>query len=173
MKDYGMRNHFLAYLAPKDVAATATAGQWIDLKDVLDVTFLLEFGVITATSADQNITVTVEAISAGVTTGSGTAIAFNYRKSSAIAAVNVDALGAVTAATSSGISLDTTAEDNKLFVVSVDPAAVLAGPASLDGRYVRLVVTPDAGATVTLLSCVAVLMPRHAATTMVSSAYTT
>jgi hypothetical protein len=173
MKDFGQKNHFLAYMTPQNSTSSAVTGQWIDLKDVLDVTFLLSFGVITATSADQNITVTVEAISAGVTTGSGTAIAFNYRKSGAIAAVNVDTMGAITAATSSGISVDTTAEDAKMYVISVDPAVVLAGPTSLDGRYVRLIVTPDAGASATYVSCAAVLLPRHAATTMVSSAYTT
>lgn len=152
-------------LAPIDKAATAAATPWVNLKSSLHATFFLFLGVITAASADQNITVTMEAATAAAS-GSEVQIPFSYRKSGAVGANTWGAKTDVSVA-ATGISVDTTAEDNKLYAIDVD----LAGLDSLlaDASHVRLVITPDAGGTVTLLAAWAELDPRYPQLTQISA----
>lgn len=162
-----MGNAFVQYdnivplLAPQDIAAAATATPFVDMRTANDLAFLIAFGSITAASADQAITVTVEAATAGAS-GSEAAVAFNYRLSGAVGA---NTWGAITAATTAGVSIATT-DDNKLLWIEIDPAAVLAAKA--DARYVRAVVTPDAGGTATLVQACAIIDAAYKQTTMVS-----
>lgn len=149
-------------IAPQDITTSATASPFVDLKTALKAAFEVFFGSITAASADQAITVTVEAATAAAS-GSEAAIAFSYRLSGAVGA---NSWGAVTAATSSGVSVATT-DDNKILHIEIDPAAVLAAKA--DARFVRVVITPDAGATATLVSAWALIDPVYKQTTMVSA----
>jgi hypothetical protein len=165
MKNYGLLEKFVPLLAPADIATSATATPYVDLKDVLDCTFEVILGVVTATSADQTIAITVEASSAAASNATEAAIAFSYRLSGAI---GTDTMGAITAATSAGYTLAET-NDSKLILVQVDPAAVQGAVSNLNGRFVRLVVTPGTGVSAVFVSVIAVLKPRHAAVTMVSS----
>ena len=147
---------------PIDAAATAEAGQWVDLKAAHKVSFLAMFGNITAASADQSVTLTVECATAAAS-GSEAAIPFTYRKSGAVAA---NTWGAVTAATSAGVAVATT-DDGFNYWIEVDPAAVQANTDT--ARWVRLVCTPDAGGTATLYAAIAFVEPRYAQATMVST----
>lgn len=160
--DYGMSQNVVPLIGPVDTAATAVATPWVDLKTAVGVTFDLFFGAITTGTADSNITVTVEAATAAAT-GSEAAMAFKYRLSGAVGA---NTLGALTAATASGVSVAST-DDNKVLEIYLDTAAL---PAALeDSRFVRVVVTPTADHTATLVSAVARLDVRYQRATMISA----
>lgn len=154
---YGFNTKIVPLKAPVDSAATAYATGWVDLKNAEWARFFLFFGVITATSADQNITVTMECATAAAS-GSEVQLTFDYRKSGAVA---TDSWGAITAVStaSTGISVDTTAEDNKMYAIDINPAKL--DGALADGRFVRLVMTPDAGGTVTLNAAWAEIEPGY------------
>jgi hypothetical protein len=165
MKDarFGIGEQIVPLKAPVDSAGTAYATPFVDLKNALHATFFYYMGVVTAASADQNIVVTMEAATAAAS-GSEVAIAFKYRLSGATGA---NTLGAITAATSTGVSLDTTSADGKLLLIDIDPAAL--DSALADARFVRMVVGIDAGGTVTLNAAWAVLDPRYPQLTQLSA----
>lgn len=148
--------------APIDAAGTAYATPFVDLKNALHATFYAYFGVVTATSADQSVVVTMEAATAAAS-GSEVAIAFKYRLSGATGA---NTWGDITAATSTGYSFATDA-DGKMLLIDIDPAAL--DSALADARFVRMVVGIDAGGTVTLNSAWAVLDPRYPQATHLSA----
>jgi hypothetical protein len=152
--------------APVDSAGTAYATPYLDLKNALHATIFVYFGVITATSADQNIVVTLEASTAAASNASEVALAFTYRKSGATGANTWTAPAAVA---STGLSLDTTTEDGKMIAIDVDPAAVAAAHGQYDARYVRAVIGIDAGGTVTLNAAWAVLDPAYPQATHLSA----
>ena len=149
-------------LAPQDIAATGTRSASVDLANLNWCTFLVHFGNIAATSADQAVTVTLEASTVTAST-SASAIAFNYRQSGIHTA---NTWGAYTAATSSGVSVATT-DDNTIFEIQVDPAYVSAN--KTDGRWVAVMVTPDAGGTATLVGITVIGEPRYPGATMTVS----
>lgn len=148
--------------APIDGAGTAFATPFVDLKNALHASFFAYFGVITATSADQAVVVTMEAATAAAS-GSEVAIAFKYRLSGATGA---NSWGAVTSAASTGVSVATT-DDGKMLAVDIDPAALEAALA--DARFVRMNVGIDAGGTVTLVAAWAELDPRYPQLTHLSA----
>jgi hypothetical protein len=152
--------------APVDSAGTAYATPYVDLKNALHATFLYYVGVVTATSADQNVVVTMEASTAAASNATEVAIAFKYRLSGATGA---NSWGAVTAATSTGVSLDTTSADGKMLLIDIDPAAIEAAHGQRDARFVRMVVGIDAGGTVTLNAALAILDPMYPQTTHLSA----
>lgn len=152
--------------APVDSAGTAYATPYLDLKNALHATIFAYFGVVTATSADQNIVVTIEASTAAASNATEVACAFKYRLSGATGA---NTWGAVTAATSSGVSLDTTTVDGKMLAIDIDPAALVAAHGEADCRYTRLVMGIDAGGTVTLNAVWAVLDPMYPQVTHLSA----
>jgi hypothetical protein len=163
---FGQVLKILPVLEPKNITTTATFCQPVSLSNAHRCTFLAEFGSITAASVDQAVTVTVLAATGAATTGA-TAIAFNYRLSSALA---TDSWGNVTAATSSGVALNPTGgaapvATNKILLVDVDPRVVFAGVGAPDGLYVILKIAPDAGASATNVAAQAIIEPRY----MVSS----
>lgn len=158
----GMMEQVVPLLAPVDAAATEKK-LFVKLQNAHRCQFIVYFGVVTATSADQNIVVTLYACTSSATTGA-TALAFNYRLSGA---TGTDTWGAVTAATTAGVSLDTTVVDGMALIIDVDPRALVAG--ADDAIYAHLDIVPDAGATVTLVAAIALLEPRFAAATMLSS----
>lgn len=158
MKDarFGVMENVVPLKAPVDSAGTAYATPWVNMKNALHATFFYYMGVVTATSADQNIVVTMEAATAAAS-GSEVQIAFKYRLSGATGA---NTWGAVTsAAAATGASLDTTTSDGMMLMIDVDPAA-LEG-ALTDASHVRMVVGIDAGGTVTLNAAWCVLDPRY------------
>ena len=87
-------------------------------------------------------------------------MAFRYRLSGATGA---NTWGAVTSATATGVSLDTTTVDGKMLMIDIDPAALPAIGA--DNFFVSVVVTPDAGGTVTLLAALAITDPQYSSVT--------
>ena len=156
--------HFVPLLAPVDTTATAINSNAVDLAGCHRATFLIPFGSVSAACTTDTVTVTVLASSV-VTSGTGTAIAFNYRISSA---VGTDSWGAVTAALAAGYAMPASLQNN-LLLIDVDPDVVLNGVTNLNGRYVRIVITPTAAAGHTLVSVLAELEPRFAQTNMVSA----
>ncbi|MCV6900771.1 hypothetical protein OE165_27445, partial [Escherichia coli] len=83
------------------------------------------------------------------------AIPFKYRLSGAVGS---NTWGAITDATSSGMSVATT-DDNKMLAIEIPGGldSLLA-----DATHVRAVITPNAGGTATLTNAFAVLEPRYA-----------
>jgi hypothetical protein len=150
--------------APVDSAGTAFATPYVSLKNALHATFYYYMGVVTATSADQNIVVTMEAATAAASSATDVAIAFKYRLSGA---TGTDTLGAITSVTATGVSLDTTTADGKMLIIDVDPAALEA--VLVDAAFVRMVVGIDAGGTVTLNAAWAELDPRYPQLTQLSA----
>ena len=164
MKDirYGFGTKVIPLRAPVDSAATAGATNFVDLKNALWARFFLFFGNIAAASADQAVIVTLEAATAAAS-GSEVAIAGNYRLSGAVA---TDTWGATTAFTTSGITVATT-DDSKIVAVDINPAALEGALA--DGCFVRVVITPDAGATATLNAVWAEVDPAYPQTSQLSA----
>ena len=164
MKDarFGLGENIVPLKAPVDSAGTAYATPWVDLKNALHATFFYYAGVVTATSADQAVVITMEAATAAAS-GSEVAIAFKYRLSGATGA---NTWGDITSATSTGFSFATT-DDGKMVLVDIDPAALASALA--DAHFVRMVVGIDAGGTVTLNSAWAVLEPRYPQLTHISA----
>jgi len=153
----------LPILGAKDLVATATATSYVDFDNANWATFLVNCGVLTSTDSTGEVVVTVEASTAGTSNATEGAIAFQYRLS---AAVDTDTMGAITAGAAAGMALANT-DDNKTLIIDVDPAAVAASAA--DRRFVRLVFTPTAETTVTLLSVTAVLEGRYIGNSQPSS----
>ncbi len=164
MKDarFAFGENIVPLKAPVDSAGTAYASPWVDLKNALHATFFYYAGVVTATSADQAVVITMEAATAAAS-GSEVAIAFKYRLSGATGA---NTWGDITAATSAGYSFATDA-DGKMLLIDIDPAGL--DSALADARFVRMVVGIDAGGTVTLNSAWAVLDPRYPQATHLSA----
>jgi hypothetical protein len=152
----------LPLISPQDTAATALASPFVKLGGSHGGTLFVHFGAITATSADQAILVTLEAATVGVSGGEA-AVGFSYRLSGA---VESNTWGAITAATTTGASIATD-DDNKMLAIDINPSELLAQKA--DATYVRVVVTPDAGGTVSLVSAFVQLEPRYSQATMVSA----
>jgi len=148
---YNEKLKYLPILAPADIAATATATPYVDLKEAHWATFVLDFGAIT----NSTIAVTMECSTAASSNATEQTIAFNYRLS---AAVGTDDMGAITAATTTGAALAAT-DDNKTLLIELDPSAVAALGA--DFRYARAVITPATDNTAVLVGGAVVLEPRY------------
>lgn len=152
----------LPLVAPVAFTTSAITSKYIDLDNINWATFILEFGVMTSDSTDT-MTVTVLASTSGDSTDTGTAIAFNYRLSSA---VDTDSMGAITAATVAGVAVTAT-DDAKVLIVDVDPAAL---PAALtDAKYLHLVATPNAEHGGGVISMVAICESRYPGNAIPSS----
>jgi len=143
-------------LAPADIVATATNTSYVDFRHVNWATFLVPFGAIASTDSTGEVVVTVQCSTATTSNATETAVAFTYRLSAAVA---TDTMGALTAATAAAGAAVINTADNKALVIDVDPAAVAALGA--DFRYVRLVITPTAEITSTIVGAVAVLEHRY------------
>lgn len=154
MKSFQFNEHYklLPLLTIADIAATATASAYIDLKEAHWATFLVPFGAITG----DTVTVTVECSTAASSNATEAAVPFRYRLSSAVA---TDDMGAVTAATSAGASITAT-DDNKVLAIDLDPAAIPSNPGD-DYRYARVVITPGSDMTAFITGVQAVLLPRY------------
>jgi len=168
MKDnrFGFGAHIVPLKAPVDSAGTAYATPYVNLKDALSCTFLAYFGVVTATSADQGVVVTVEASTAAASNATEVQVAFKYRLSGA---TGTDTWGAITSATAAGGVTVATTDDGKAVLIEVDPAVIEAAHGQRDAKFVRLVVGIDAGGTVTLNSVVALLDPAYPQATHLSA----
>ena len=158
-----MYENITPMLAPQDIAGTATASQYIDLKTAHDAVIFVHVGAITTASADQTAgpVVTIEAATSAASSATETNYEFRYRLSEAGTGV----WGAVTAA-SAGVDLTVTG-DNKILAIYIDPAEVQT--ALTDGRFVRAVITPGTGGASCLVAVTAAINPRYHQTAMVSA----
>lgn len=155
----------LPLLAPKDIVATATNSGWIDLDQAAGLLEIeVNFGLITDSDSTSEVAVTVLVSTAGSSSDTNTAIAFSYRLSEA---VGTDSMGAISAATTAGVTVNSSTDDNKTLLIYVDPSAVQE--AVTDGRYVGVLLTPTSGMDATLCSVVARYVPRYAGNSMPSS----
>lgn len=150
-------------LSPQDTAATALTTPYVKLGGAHGGTLFVHFGAVTGVSDDQPVTVTL--LAATVQGGTNaSAVAFNYRLSSAVGA---NAWGAIIAATTAGAALTSLSVDGKMLAIDIDPSKILA--AKTDAIYFAAVVTPDAALTVTNVSAFVQLEPRISQTDMISA----
>jgi hypothetical protein len=164
-----MYENVVPLLAPFDRAGTLLETPYIDLQSANRASFLLYFGVVTSTTATDTLTLTMEASTASTSNASEEAIPFNYRLSTTFAAGNT--WGAVTAATSAGVSLGaSTVFDGFCVMVDVDPAYITEKKPT--ARYVRLVGTHADAYSVMLVTCIGVVDPRYKETTMIKATVT-
>lgn len=164
-----MGNNLVSYdnvvmlMAPQDIAGTATASTYLDLKTANDCMIYVMVGGITAT-ADQTTgpVVTIQASTAAASNATETNYEFLYRLSGAVQSNTWTAPASATA----GVDLTVTGDD-KILAIKVDPAGVAALGA--DFRYVRVVVTPDTSGETCLVSVMAAIDTRYKQTTFVSA----
>jgi hypothetical protein len=151
----------LPVLIPADIVATSDTvyTEFVDLSNILWGEFLVHIG--TWTNAAGGL-LTLEC-STAASSGSEVVMGFDYRLSAAIA---TDTMGAITAGTSDGVAI-AAADDGKVFVIEVDPAAVAAKLA--DARYVRVGVLPSSDNTVSIVGAVFVGVPRYAGNSIPSA----
>lgn len=154
----------LPLLAPADIAATATASQYLDLDNATGLVELaIPFGNIASTDSTGEVVVTVEASTAGTSNATESAIAFKYRLSAAVA---TDTMGAIASATATGVAVNNDG-DNKMLLIYVDPSTLAALG---DYKFIRAVITPTAEITATVIGGVqARFRPRYAGNAIPSS----
>lgn len=165
--NFGMYENIVPLLAPADqTTTTPVLGGYVDLKTANRASILVYFGVVTSSTATDTATVTLEASSASTSNASEEAVTFSYRIADPVATGNT--WGAVTAATSAGVSMGaSTAFDGKAILIDVDPQAIVA--AKPLARYVRAVITEGEGAYSAMnVAMVAFVEPRYRQTTMVT-----
>lgn len=144
-------------LATQDIAATATATSYINVKNAVGpIEIAFQFGAVTSTDTTGEAVVTIEASTGGTSNATEQAIAYKYRMSGA---VNTDSMGAITDATTVGVAVTST-DDNVIFSAFVDPAALAALGA--DFSFLRGVITPTTDVTVTLVGVQARFTPSYA-----------
>ena len=153
----------LPLVVPVAFTSSAVASEFVDMQLINWASFLVSFGVMTSDTTDT-VTLTVEVCDIGTTTDSTeTAVGYSYRLSSAVA---TDLMGAVTAVGSTGVAVNANADDAKVVIIDVNPAATLATLAT--ARWIRIVATPVAEVASGVLSVIAVLEPKYPGTTIPS-----
>ena len=160
-----MFNSFAEYenvvplLAPVDLGSTATDLPSIALKGAHRVAFLVMQGVTTPNACGDIVDITVVAATAEGAVAQ-TAIAGNYRKSSAVTA---NTWGAITAFTATGVEL-TDDDEGMAIWIEIDADALAAS----DYTHLHLHVEQNAF-TAFFASCVAFLDARYKMTSMVTA----
>jgi len=167
MSKFAENEKVLPLLGSVDIVATATVSQYLDLNLCQGIgEIAVNFGLVTSTDSTGEVVVTLTANDVADTSSSDsteTALAFQYRLSAAVA---TDTMGAITAATSSGVAVVNTS-DNVSLLIFIDPSAVAA---AADGaRFVRVEITPTAEITSTVVGVVARFTPRYAGNAIPSS----
>jgi len=138
--------HVVPLTAPVSITA-ANQSDVVGLKEYHAVKLLVPVGALAV-----NLTITVEECD-DTTPSNSTAIAFRYRKASA---VGTDSMGSWASAESTGLALTATTDNNKLVEILIEGAELSDGY-----PYVRVVLTP-ASASACLVSAQALLSPRYA-----------
>lgn len=147
--------NFIPVLAPQDLTATAAASAYVDLNLSNWVTFFVQTGAMTSDSTD-GMTITVEASTAGTSNATEAAVPFRYRR----AILGTDAWGAITTASSVGATCSAT-DDNNTWCIDIDPSDLATDHGQADARYVRVVLTPEAGTNSMLVAVNAVIEPKY------------
>lgn len=152
-----MSNSFVGYdnivsaLQPVDSGASGVSSAWIDMKTAHNVAFLVQFGVCTATSADET-TVTVECSTVNDST-TGVAVPFLYRRSGLVTA---NTWGAVTSCSSAGLVM-TDPTGTNLWIECDLPGITTDHPTA---RWIKVEIA-GASTTVNLNAAVAFIDPRY------------
>ena len=154
-------DNIVCFLAPQDIASTATTCPYVDLKGVNKAGFLISFGAVTSATAGDLYRVTIQCATAE--DGTEAAIDFRYRKSGA---VGDDTWGAVTTADSTGgVSMAASVDDNKMLWIEIDPDAL----ATNDYQFARAVITDVPDMTAGLICGHAILETSYKQTTFISA----
>lgn len=144
---FGEALHVVHGISPVDTTSSAVSSDVISAKGAQWVRFIVLFGTITGDS----VVVTVSECD-DTTPSTANAIAFNYRKG---AALGTDTMGAITAATTSGVTFAHT-DDDKLLCIDINPADLTDGY-----PYLRVTITPGGSASACEVACVALLDLRY------------
>jgi hypothetical protein len=152
-------DNIVCFLAPQDIGSTATTCPYVDLRNAQKAFFLIQFGAVTSTTVTDDWTITIQAATAEG--GTEAAVAFRYRASGAVGA---NTWGAVTTADTTGFTVAPDTDDNKGYLIEVDPDALAAS----DYRYARAVLT-DVDAEACLVTGFAFLEARYKQTTHISA----
>lgn len=151
----------LPVLAPL-ADSTSVGTDYVDIENAQWITYLVQFGAMTSDSTDI-ITVTVEVSTDTSSNATELQVPFNYRLS---AAVGTDTPGTITAvAAATGVPV-TAADDNKLLLIDVDPAAIPGLTGYDDHHYCRLWLTKSTDLASNLLGVIVALEPRYAGNDM-------
>jgi hypothetical protein len=155
---FGEEIQVIPVLAPVLFTNSCACSQFIDLNMANWVSFLVDFGVTSAT----NVTISVEASSIGSSAGA-TKIGFDYRLSSA---VSTQGWGAITDGTTAGVAILSAAATNASVLIDVDPAEVqLLGE---QHRWVGVRLTPTSSLVITA-GISAFIQPRYPGNSIPSS----
>jgi len=152
-----MSNSFVGYdnivsaLQPVDATTAGASSAWIDMKTAHNVAFLVQFGVVTASSADET-TVTVECSTTNAST-TGVAVPFLYRRSGLVTA---NTWGAVTSCDSAGLVM-TDPTGTNLWIECDLPGITNDHPTA---RWIKVEVN-GASTTACLAAAVAFIDPRY------------
>jgi hypothetical protein len=150
----GLNPRYIGLTSPVDTTSSTVNSDVINAGKCAWVDFLVYLGTITG----DTVVVTVEECD-DTTPTNHTAIAFKYRKG---AAVGTDTDGAITAATSAGVTM-TASDDDKVLTISVDPDALTDGY-----NYLRVVADPGGSASAVEIAIIAVVGPKYASETNLS-----
>jgi hypothetical protein len=159
LNSFGQYNNVFPLLAPVDLGSTATDLPHVALKGAHRVAFLVQTGVTTPNASTDIVDITVVAATAeGAVTQ--TAIAFQYRKSTAVTA---NSWGAVTTATATGVELTDDHEGYSVWI-EVDADALAAS----DYTHLHLHIEQNAF-TAFFASAVAFIDSRYKMTSMTTA----
>jgi hypothetical protein len=153
-------DNIVCFLAPQDIASTATTCPYVDLRNALKAAFLIQFGAITSTTATDEYVVTIQCATAEG--GTEAAVAYRYRKSGAVGA---NTWGAVTTADTTGVGMGADDSDNMALWIEIDPDELAAS----DYRYARAVITDNVDMEAGLVAGFAFLQTRYHQTTHISA----
>lgn len=144
----------LPVIAPVAFTTAEILGAYVDMEGMHWGEFHVSFGVMTSDSSDT-VTLTVECSTEASSNATEVTLPFWYRVSAAVA---TDQMGAITSATTAGMSVDAE-DDAKMVIISVDPDCI---PGALtDGRFLRVVATPSAQMGSGVISAVFYGEPRY------------
>lgn len=153
-ENLGERVHYVPLIAAQEISATTYTGG-INMGLFNHVDFIIQLGAGTT----ANFTLTVEECTATGGT-SNDAVAAQYRKG---AAAGTDTMGAVTALSTSGITITASTDDNKIIIVSVD-----SDDLTDTHNYARLAFT-DPGTADLYVAVSAACYPRYQTATPASA----
>jgi hypothetical protein len=152
---------------PADITADAES-EWVELENMQWVSFLVICGKIGVSDTINVAVKSTTSATSGTTNANDYALPFDYRKSSAVGDDDWGAITSVTTAT--GYVQITAADDDKLFLIDIDPAVVAAHDSDAKYLYLDWDVTDSSSTdTATIVGAVGVFEPRYPQNEQVSS----
>jgi len=156
IQNLGFCPRYVPLTSPVDTTSTTVSSDVVSTQNAAAIDLLVYFGTITG----DTVVVTVKECD-DFTPSNSTAIAYKYRKGGATAGTDSD--GAVTAATSSGITIAAD-DDDKILTISVDPNTLTAGYPNL-----QVIADPGGSASAVEIAIIAVIWPKYGATSNISA----